>query len=354
VTERIAQTGRAAQTGLTAVEAINRALQEEMARDARVVVLGQDVGRKGGVFGITRGLQAQFGVLRVLDAPIAEVAIAGVAIGAALAGLRPVAEFQFADYILPAFDQIANEAATISYRSNGAWECPVVFRAPCGAGVHGGLYHSQSVEAYFAHVPGLKVVVPSSPREAWGLLKSAIRDPNPVVFLEHKGSYRRDREEIPDVTVTDAAGAAGVMGDDGGALIPLGQARVVREGRTLTVVTYGVGVRWAQQAAAAVAPDGIDVEIVDLRTVAPFDREAVAHSVAKTSRALVVHEANQSFGAGAEVAAFIAGEMFESLDAPVRRVAAADCHVPYAEAQERAIVPDAATVEDAIRRLAQY
>jgi 2-oxoisovalerate dehydrogenase E1 component beta subunit len=345
VTERIAQTGRAAQTGLTAVEAINRALQEEMARDERVVVLGQDVGRKGGVFGVTRGLQAQFGVLRVLDAPIAEVAIAGVAIGAALAGLRPVAEFQFADYILPAFDQIANEAATISYRSNGAWECPVVFRAPCGAGVHGGLYHSQSVEAYFAHVPGLKVVVPSSPREAWGLLKSAIRDPNPVVFLEHKGSYRRDREEIPDAT--DAAG-------DDGALIPLGKARVAREGQTLTVVTYGVGVRWAQEAAAAVAPDGIDVEIVDLRTVAPFDREAVARSVAKTSRALVVHEANQSFGAGAEVAAFIAGELFESLDAPVRRVAAADCHVPYAEAQERAIVPDAATVEDAIRRLAQY
>jgi 2-oxoisovalerate dehydrogenase E1 component beta subunit len=323
---------------LTLLEAINLALQEEMARDGRVVVLGQDVGRKGGVFGVTRGLQAEYGELRVLDAPIAEVAIAGVAIGAALAGLRPVAEFQFADYILPAFDQIANEAATISYRSNGGWACPVVFRAPCGAGVHGGLYHSQSVEAYFAHVPGLKVVVPSNPADARGLLKSAIRGDDPVLFFEHKGSYRRERDEVPT----------------GEALIPLGTARVDRAGSSVSVLTYGVGVHWARQAAAEVEGDGISVEIVDLRTVHPLDRDAIARSVQKTSRAVIVHEANRTLGVGAELAAFLAEELFDSLDAPVARVAARDCHVPYAAAQEAAIIPTPGDVAAAIRRLARH
>jgi 2-oxoisovalerate dehydrogenase E1 component beta subunit len=309
-----------------------------MARDGRVVVLGQDVGLKGGVFGVTRGLQAEYGELRVLDAPIAEVAIAGVAIGAALAGLRPVAEFQFADYILPAFDQIANEAATISYRSNGSWSCPVVFRAPCGAGVHGGLYHSQSVEAYFAHVPGLKVVVPSNPADARGLLKSAIRGDDPVVFFEHKGSYRRERGEVPA----------------GEALVPLGSARVDRTGTNVSVLTYGVGVHWARQAAADVEREGISVEIVDLRTVHPLDREGIAQSVAKTSRALIVHEANRTLGVGAELAAFLAEELFDSLDAPVARVAARDCHVPYAAAQEAAVIPTPGEVAEAIRRAARY
>jgi 2-oxoisovalerate dehydrogenase E1 component subunit beta len=323
---------------LTMVEAVNLALREELARDERVVVLGQDVGRKGGVFGVTRGLQAGFGPLRVLDTPIAEVGIAGMAVGAALAGLRPVAEFQFADYLHPAFDQIANEAATISYRSNGAWRCPVVFRAPCGAGVHGGLYHSQSVEAYYAHVPGLKVVVPGTAADARGLLKSAVRDDDPVVFLEHKGSYRRDREEVPEAE----------------GLVPLGRARLDREGSTATVLTYGVGVRWAREAAEAVAPEGIEAEIVDLRTVHPFDREAVARSVAKTSRAVIVHEANRTLGVGAELAAFLAEELFESLDAPLRRVAAGDCHVPYAAAQEGAIIPGAAEVAAALRDVAAY
>ena len=323
---------------LTLVEAVNLALKEEMARNPRVVVLGEDVGRKGGVFGATRGLQQAFGELRVLDAPVAEVGIAGVAIGAAFAGLRPVAEFQFADYILPAFDQIANEAATISYRSNGRWACPVVFRAPCGAGVQGGLYHSQSVEAYFAHVPGLIVVVPSDPPDAKGLLKSAIRDDNPVVFFEHKGSYRRERQETPE----------------GEALVPLGQARLERAGDTLAVVTYGMGVHWARQAAGEVAPEGISVEILDLRTVHPLDREAIARSVQKTNRALIVHEANKTLGVGAELAAFLAEELFDSLDAPIMRVAARDCHVPYAAAQERAIIPGPAEVAAAMRRLAAY
>jgi 2-oxoisovalerate dehydrogenase E1 component beta subunit len=325
-------------TELTLIEAINLALREELARDPRVVVLGEDVGRKGGVFGVTRGLQSQFGDLRVLDAPIAEVGIAGVAIGAALAGLRPVAEFQFADYIHPAFDQIANEAATISYRSNGAWSCPVVFRAPSGAGVHGGLYHSQSPEAHYAHIPGLYVVVPSNAADAKGLLKSAIRDDNPVLFLEHKGSYRSERMEVPE----------------GETLVPLGVARVEREGRDISVITYGVGVRWAREAASAVAGEGISVEIVDLRTVQPYDREAVARSVQKTNRALVVHEANKTLGIGAEVAAFVAEDLFGSLDAPVSRVAARDCHVPYSPAQEEAIIPNAAQVVAAIRRLVAY
>ena len=323
---------------LTMVEAITLALREELARDPSVVLIGQDIGRKGGVFGATRGLQREFGELRVLDAAIAEVGIAGMAIGAACAGLRPVAEFQFADYIHPAFDQIVNEAATLSYRSNGAWPCPVVFRAPCGAGVHGGLYHSQSVEAFFAHVPGLKVVVPSNPADARGLLKSAIRDDNPVVFLEHKGSYRRERGEVPE--------------GEGG--VPLGVARLEREGSNVSVITYGVGVRWAREAADAVTTDGISVEILDLRTVHPLDREAVARTVAKTSRALIVHEANKTMGVGAELAAFLAEELFDSLDAPVRRVAARDSHVPYAEAQEGAILPSAAEVAAALRSLAAY
>ncbi len=323
---------------LTMVEAIALAVQEEMARDPGVVVLGQDVGRKGGVFGATRGLQREFGPLRVLDAPIAEVGIAGMAIGAAFAGLRPVAEFQFADYIHPAFDQIANEAATISYRSNGAWRCPVVFRAPSGAGVHGGLYHSQSVEAYFAHVPGLKVIVPANAADAKGLLKSAIRDDDPVVFFEHKGSYRRERMDVPA----------------GEVLVPIGAARLEREGTTLSAITYGVGVRWAREAAEQVAPEGISVEILDLRTVHPFDKEAVARSVQKTNRALIVHEANRTLGVGAEIAAFLAEDLFDSLDAPVTRVAARDSHVPYAEAQEAAIVPNAQQVAGAMRQVAAY
>ncbi|HEU5316807.1 MAG TPA: alpha-ketoacid dehydrogenase subunit beta [Chloroflexota bacterium] len=323
---------------LTMLEAITLALREELARDPSVVLIGEDIGRKGGVFGATRGLQREFGELRVMDAAIAEVGIAGMAIGAACAGLRPVAEFQFADYILPAFDQIVNEAATLSYRSNGAYACPVVFRAPCGAGVHGGLYHSQSVETFFVHVPGLKVVVPSNPTDARGLLKSAIRDDNPVVFLEHKGSYRRERGEVPAGDVTE----------------PLGRARVVREGSDVSVVTYGVGVRWAREAAASLEAEGVSAEIVDLRTVHPFDREAVARSVTKTSRAVVVHEANKTLGAGAEVAAFLAEELFEALDAPVARVAAKDSHVPYALAQETAIVPGVADVVAAVRQVVGF
>ncbi|MBV9544658.1 MAG: alpha-ketoacid dehydrogenase subunit beta, partial [Chloroflexi bacterium] len=283
--------------GITLVEAVTAALREELARDQRVVVIGEDIGRKGGVFRATAGLQSEFGDLRVLDTPISEMAIAGVAIGAAMRGLRPVAEFQFADYMQVAFDQIVNQAATVRWRSVGGWGCPLVFRAPFGAGVHGGVYHSQSVEAFYCHVPGLKVVVPATPRDAKGLLKSAIRDDDPVVFFEHKQSYRRFREPAP--------------ADD--ELVPIGVARVDRPGRDVSVITYGIGVHHARAAADALAEEDIQLEILDLRTLAPMDREAIARTVGRTSKALIVHEANKTMGVGAEVAAFIAEELFMDL-----------------------------------------
>lgn len=323
---------------VTLVEAIRAALQEEMARDPRVVVLGEDVGRKGGVFKATDGLQGEFGSLRVLDTPLSEIAIAGAAIGAAMMGLRPVAEFQFADYIHPAYDQIVNQAATIRWRTAGAWGVPLVFRAPYGAGVRGGIYHSQSVEALYCHVPGLKVVVPATPRDAKGLLKAAIRDDDPVLFFEHKRTYRRHREVLPP-------------GDE---LIPLGVARLDRAGRDLSLLTYGVGVYLAREAAEVLAAEGIEAEILDLRSLVPLDKEAIARSVQHTSRALVLHEANKTMGVGAEIAAFISEELFLDLDAPVTRVAAADCHLPYNSPEENAIIPNATKVAAAARQLVAF
>jgi len=322
----------------TIAEAIHDALHDEMARDPRVVVLGEDVGYKGGVFRITDGLQSEFGPYRVFDTPIAEIGIAGLAIGAAMSGLIPVAEMQFADYSLPAYDQIVNEAATIRYRSNGEWGCPVVFRSPFGAGVHGGLYHSQSVEALFSHIPGLKVVIPATPYDAKGLLLSAIRDPDPVMFYEHKKMYRRGRDEVPDEDYT----------------VPLGVAKVQRAGTTLSVITYGVGVPYALEAADTVAAEGISVEVLDLRTVAPLDLEAIAATVMKTGKALILHEDNKTMGIGAEVSAFLAENCFDSLDAPIARIGAADSHVPYSAEQENAIIPNVGMVIDAIRALAAY
>lgn len=326
------------QDGVTLVEAVRDALREELARDARVVIIGEDIGRKGGVFRATAGLQAKFGPLRVLDTPISEMAIAGVAIGAAMRGLRPVAEFQFADYMQVAFDQIVNQAAAVRWRSVGGWGCPLVFRAPFGAGVRGGVYHSQSVEAFYCHVPGLKVVVPATPRDAKGLLKAAIRDEDPVVFFEHKGSYRRFREPIAD-------------SDE---VVPIGVARFDRTGSDVSVITYGVGVHHARVAADALAAEGISLEILDLRTLAPLDRQAIAQTVAKTGKALIVHEANKTMGIGAEVAAFIAEELFMDLDGPIVRVAAADCHLPYNGPEEEAIIPNPQWVIDAARKLAAF
>ena len=323
-------------TAVTMVEAIRDALAEEMARDPTVVVLGEDVGRKGGVFKATDGLLERFGPLRVLDTPVAEVGIAGVAIGAAMMGLRPVAEFQFADYLHPAYDQIVNQAATMRWRSVGAWGVPVVFRAPFGAVAGGGVYHSQSPEAAYCHVPGLKVVVPAIPSDAKGLLKSAVRDDDPVVFFEHKRNYRTVREDV---------------GDD---LVPIGVARIDRPGRDLTLVTYGGGVHLAREAAATLAGEGLDVEIVDLRTLAPFDREAVARSVQRTGRLLVLHEANTTMGFGAEVAAFAAEQLFTDLDAPIRRLGAADSHPSYNAVEQAATLPGADALTRALRSLAAF
>ena len=323
-------------TAVTMVEAIRDALAEEMARDPTVVVLGEDVGRKGGVFRATEGLLERFGPLRVLDTPVAEVGIAGVAIGAAMMGLRPVAEFQFADYLHPAYDQIVNQAATMRWRSVGAWGVPAVFRAPFGAVAGGGIYHSQSPEAAYCHVPGLKVVAPAIPSDAKGLLKSAVRDDDPVVFFEHKRNYRTVREDV---------------GDD---LVPIGVARIDRPGRDLTLVTYGGGVHLAREAAATLAGEGLDVEIVDLRTLAPFDREAVARSVQRTGRLLVLHEANTTMGFGAEVAAFAAEQLFTDLDAPIRRLGAADSHPSYNAVEQAATLPGADALTRALRSLAAF
>jgi 2-oxoisovalerate dehydrogenase E1 component beta subunit len=322
----------------TLIEAVNDALREEMERDPSVIVLGEDVGLAGGVFRATEGLQKRFGAERVIDTPLAELGIAGVAIGAAMNGLRPVAEIQFADYIHPAFDQIVNEAAKIRYRSNGAFNCPIVVRAPFGAGVHGGLYHSQSVEALFYHVPGLKIVIPSTPYDCKGLLKASIRDPDPVIFFEHKKSYRRVRGEVPDEEYT----------------IPLSVADLKREGTDITVITYGVGVHLATEAAEKIDAEGVSVEVLDLRTIVPMDKEAIARSVAKTNKVLIVHEDNKTGGVGAEIAATIAEEHFEQLDGPILRVAAADTHIPYAPTLEEAVIPNVDDVLTALRRLAAY
>ena len=308
---------------LRLIEAICAALHEEMERDPNVVLLGEDVGVKGGVFGASKGLLERFGPLRVLDTPVSEIAIAGASIGAAMMGLRPVAEFQFADYMHPAYDQIVNQAATIRWRSVGGFGVPAVFRAPFGGGVKGGVYHSQSMEAAYCHVPGLKVVVPATPADGKGLLKAAIRDDDPVIFFEPKRAYRLAPERV--------GGPEDV--------IPLGVARVDRVGTALSIVTYGIGVHVAREAAITLAGEGIDVEIIDLRTLVPLDRDAIATSVVKTGRLLVLHEANKTMGFGAEIAAFAAEELFYDLDAPIVRVAADDCHLSYNGPEEDAVIP---------------
>ena len=324
----------------TLVQAVRDALQEEMERDERVCVLGEDVGRKGGVFRATEGLQARFGPGRVMDTPLAESSIVAVAQGLALEGYRPVAEIQFADYSFPAFNQIVNEVARVRYRSNGDFSCPLVIRAPTGGGVRGGLYHSQSVEAYYCHVPGLKVVLPSTPGDAKGLLKAAVRDPDPVIFLEPKKLYRAGREDVPD-------GEA--------ALRRLGEAAVVRDGRQVTAITYGYLRVVTLQAAARLQEEGIEVEVIDLRTLRPWDVEACVRSVRRTGRAAVVHEANRIGGFGAEVAAELGERCFQSLDAPVTRIAGPEVPaMPFSPALEQAFMPDADRVAAGLRRLATY
>ncbi len=323
------------------LDAIRLGMYEEMKRDARVLVLGEDVGIKGGVFGATDGFYAEFGEARVLDTPLAESAIVGAAIGMAVNGLIPIAEIQFSDFIHPAFNQIVSEAARMRYRSNGAFGCPIVIRAPYGGGVevHGGLYHSQSIEAFYTHVPGLKVVTPYTPYDAKGLLKAAVRDPDPVLFLEHKRLYRALRGEVPE--------------DD--YVVPIGPAMVRRQGTMLSVFAYGQMLHETLQAAERLAAEGIDAEVVDLRTLRPLDTETILTSVRKTNKAMVVYEDNRFMGFGAEVSAIIAEEAFDSLDGPIVRVAGLDVPaMPYSDPLAAAFIPTAEKIAGAMRRLAAY
>ncbi len=323
----------------TFIEAIRDGLAEEMRRDGSIILLGEDVGRKGGVFLVTDGLWAEFGEDRVIDTPLTESMIVGTSIGAAVNGLRPVAEIQFADFIFPAFNQILSEAARMRYRSNNAFGCPITIRAPYGGGVHGALYHSQSIEAFFTHVPGLKVVVPSTPHDAKGLLKSSIRDEDPVLFLEHKKMYRSVRGGVPENDYTT----------------PIGRARVTRPGSQVSVLAYGLMAHYALEAADRVAEEGISVEVVDLRTLRPLDRETVLASVRKTGKCLIVYEDNEFGGYGAEVAAIVAEDAFDYLDGPVSRVAGPEVPgVPYNHILEDWFMVDPEKIAAGIRKLAAY
>jgi 2-oxoisovalerate dehydrogenase E1 component beta subunit len=327
-------------TEMTLIQAITAAMDEELARDERVFITGEDVGVRGGVFRATMGLIEKYGPQRVIDSPLAELSIVGVGIGAAVVGLRPICEIQFADYIFPAFNQIVGEAARFYYRSNGVWNVPLVIRAPYGGGVGGGLYHSQSVEAFFAHVPGLKVVIPSTPYDAKGLLKAAVRDPNPVMFFEAKKGYRSIRGDVPD----------------GEYLVPIGPARVAREGDDLTVYAYGMMAHYATMAADMVREqDGIHAEVIDLRTLLPLDRETVLASYRKTGKALIVYEDNLTGGFGAEIAALLAEHAFEHMDGPIRRLGGPDVPgVPFAHSMQEFFMPNPEKIAHAIRDLAAY
>ncbi|MFE4814041.1 alpha-ketoacid dehydrogenase subunit beta [Peribacillus simplex] len=321
------------------IDAVIMAMREEMERDPRVFVLGEDVGVKGGVFKATSGLYEQFGEQRVIDTPLAESAIAGVGIGAAMYGMRPIAEMQFADFIMPAINQIISEAAKIRYRSNNDWHCPIVIRAPYGGGVHGALYHSQSVEAIFANQPGLKIVMPSTPYDVKGLLKAAIRDEDPVLFFEHKRAYRLIKEEVPN--------------DD--YVLPIGKADVKREGEDVTVITYGLCVHFALQAAERLASDGISVHILDLRTVYPLDKEAIMEAASKTGKVLLVTEDNKEGSIISEVSAIIAENCLFDLDAPIMRLAGPDVPaMPYSPSLEKSFMVNPEKVEKALRELVAY
>lgn len=324
---------------LTNLEAVRTALAEELERDERVILMGEDIGVHGGVFRTTDGLQARFGDSRVIDTPLAELGIVGIAIGAAMTGLLPVAEMQFADYIHPAFDQIVNEAAKVRYRSGGDWGCPLVIRAPCGAVFPGGLYHSQSVEAYFAHVPGLKVVLPATPYDMKGLLKAAIRDPDPVIFLEHKKTYRAIKGEVPNGDYT----------------IPIGVADLKREGSDISIITYGLMLHHALAAAEALAHEDISVEVLDLRTLLPLDRDAILATARKTGKVLLLSEDTLTGSITGELAAIIVENAFESLDAPIRRLCTPDsAGMPYNQGQLEWLLPNVDKITTALRDLAAY
>ena len=321
---------------ITYLEAIREALFEDMARDERVFCLGEDIGAYGGAFKVTEGLQERFGESRVVDTPISEQAIVGAAIGASYMGLRPVAELQFIDFIACCFDMLTNFAATSRYR-NGA-PAPIVVRGPCGGGVSGGPFHSLNPEAFFLNTPGLKMVEPSTAYDAKGLLKAAIRDDDPVLYFEHKFLYRRIKDDVPPEDY----------------VVPIGKAATRREGSHLSIVTFGAMVYTALDAAKQLELEGVDAEVLDLRSLAPLDRDALLATVAKTNRVLVLHEATLTGGIGGELAAIIAEEAFEYLDAPVTRVASLDTPVPYAPPLEAAFLPSVTKVVEAAKRLIAY
>jgi 2-oxoisovalerate dehydrogenase E1 component beta subunit len=323
-------------TVLNLVQAVNLTLRDEMRRNDKVIVLGEDVGVNGGVFRATEGLYREFGSNRVIDTPLAESGIIGVSIGMALYGLRPVPEIQFMDFIYPAFDQIQSELSKFRYRSGGQFTVPVVIRTPYGGGIRGSHYHSQSTEAFFVHTPGLKVVIPSTPHDTKGLLTSALRDPDPVMFLEPKKIYRTVRGEVPDDEYT----------------IPIGKANVAREGEDVVILAYGAMLHVAMEAAELASAKGINVEVVDLRTLLPFDIETIMTSVKKTGRVVIVHEACKTCGFGAEIAAQIAEKALLHLKAPIVRVAGYDVPFPYV--LEDDYVPNAIRVLNAIERVHNY
>ena len=321
------------------IEAVREAIREEMVRDSKVFVIGEDVGVRGGVFLATQGLAEQFGNDRIIDAPLAEASIMGIALGAAFRGMRPIPEVQFSDFVWPSVNQLIGEAARTCYGTNGTVPVPMVIRMPYGGGIRGGLFHSQNVETHFFHTPGLKVVAPSTPYDAKGLLKSAIRDNNPVVFLEHKKTYRLVRGEVPDEDYT----------------LPIGKADVKRAGSSITLVSYGLTIHYCLEAAETMATEGVDVEVVDLRTLTPLDTETVLDSVKRTGKLAVVHEDNITGGVGAEIAAVVADQAFEYLDGPIARICGPDVPtMPFAQTLEDAYMPTADKIADGLRKLAAY
>ena len=321
------------------IEAVREAIREEMERDPSVFVLGEDVAQRGGVFLATQGLVEEFGETRVIDTPLAEASIVGIALGAAFRGQRPMPEIQFSDFVWPAINQLIGEAARTLYGTNGAVNVPMTVRIPYGGGIRGGLFHSQNVESHFFHTPGLKVVTPSTPYDAKGLLKSAIRDNDPVVFLEHKKTYRLVRGEVPEEEYT----------------LPMGVADIKRPGSDVTVVSYGLTLHYCLEAAELAAKDGTDAEVVDLRTLTPLDTQTILTSVEKTGKLLIVHEDNMTGGVGAEVAAVVAGQAFDYLDAPIMRVCGPDVPtMPFALNLEEAYMPGTEKISAALKKLAAY
>lgn len=321
------------------IDAIRLAMKEEMERDDDVFVLGEDVGVKGGVFTTTKGLYEQFGEMRAMDTPLSESAIAGVAIGAAMYGMKPIAEMQYSDFMFPATNQIISEAAKIRYRSNNDWNCPVVIRAPIGGGVFGGLYHSQCPESVFFGTPGLKIVAPYRPYDAKGLLKAAVRDPDPVLYFENKKSYKLIKGEVPEDDYT----------------VPIGKANVLREGDDITVIGYSMPLYFVEQAAEELAEEGISAHVLDLRTLQPLDKEAILDAVRKTGKVLIIHEDNKTGGIGAEVSAIIAEELLYELDAPIMRLCGPDVPaMPINPPGEKFFLLNKEKVKEAMRHLALY